>query len=101
MLKISNVIPQIQDQRQNEWRWEWNFYNQTYLGKNTALKTTHVEQQIWIVLGVDTDKAVFPLDSSRGTWKSVLDVPENSTATDRKKPVQNITFHAKRVLLQN
>jgi hypothetical protein len=58
--------------------------SQTYLGKNTALKTTHIEQQIWIVFGVDADKAVFPLDGSCGSWKSVLYVPKYSATTKNK-----------------
>jgi hypothetical protein len=65
----------------------WEFIR-TYLGKNAALKTAHVEQQIWVVLGVDTDKAVFPLDCSCGSWQPVFDVPENGTATEKKNGTQ-------------
>lgn len=34
----------------------------TTLGQNTALKATHVEEQVGIVLAVDRHKAVLPLN---------------------------------------
>lgn len=57
------------------------FQVSTHLGEDAALKATHVEQQVGVVLGVDTDKAVLPLDGGGGARQPVLDVPEHSSAT--------------------
>ena len=39
-----------------------------------------VEQQVGVVLGIDADEGILPLDGGDGTGQSVLDVPENGTA---------------------
>lgn len=55
--------------------------------QDSALKTAHVEQQVGVILGVHTDKAVLPLDSGHRSRQTVLDVPEH-------RPSQvNVVFH--------
>ena len=44
------------------------------------LKARHVEQEVWVVLAVHTDKAVLPLKSSHAPWQPVLHIPEHSPA---------------------
>ena len=39
-----------------------------------------VEQQVGVVLGIDADEGILPLDGGDGMGQSVLDVPENGTA---------------------
>ena len=53
------------------------------LGQDATLKTTHVEEEVWVVFGVDGDKGVLPLDGGDGTRQSVLDVPEHSSAGEK------------------
>ena len=48
--------------------------------ENTNFKATHVEKQVRVVLRVDRDKTVFPLDCGQCSRKPVLDLPENCTA---------------------
>ena len=48
--------------------------------QNAALKTGHVEEQVWIVLAVDRNKAGLPLDSGDRAGKPILDVPEDGAA---------------------
>lgn len=59
----------------------------TALGKNSALKAAHVEEQVGVVFTVHRHKAVLPLYSSDRTRKTVFNVPEHSAAT--KKRLQN------------
>jgi hypothetical protein len=53
----------------------------TYFWQNAAFKSTHVEEKIGIVFGVNADKAVLPLDSGCGPGQPVLDVPEHCSST--------------------
>lgn len=57
----------------------------TALGQNSALKTTHVEEQVGVVFTVHRHKAVLPLYSSDRTGKTVFNVPKHSTAPRKKK----------------
>ena len=45
------------------------------MGQGAAFESGHVEQQVGVVLGIDADEGILPLDG-----QSVLDVPENGTA---------------------
>ena len=56
------------------------FIRGSCLGQNAALKATHVEEEVGVVLGVDGDKGVLPLDGGDGARQAVLDVPEHSSA---------------------
>ena len=51
------------------------------LRQNAALEAAHVEQQVGIVLAIDTDETGFPLDSGDRTGKAVLDVPKHGATT--------------------
>lgn len=51
-------------------------------GQNATLKTTHVEQQIGVILAVNRHEAVLPLHCGDGSRQAVLDIPEHSTATE-------------------
>ena len=51
------------------------------LGENAALKSTHVEEEVGVVLAVHGDKAALPLRGCDGARETVLDVPEHSTTT--------------------
>jgi hypothetical protein len=57
----------------------------TYFWQNAAFESTHVEEKIGIVFGVNADKTVLPLDSGCGPGESVLDVPEHSSSTEHNK----------------
>ena len=57
-------------------------------GQDADLKPTHVEQQIRVVLAVHRNKASLPLDSGDGPGKAVLDLPENSTSSVKRKRVR-------------
>jgi hypothetical protein len=57
----------------------------TYFWQNTAFKSTHVEEKIGIVFGVNAYKAVLPLDCGCGPGESVLDVPEHCSSTENNK----------------
>ena len=41
--------------------------------QNPALETAHVEQQIWVVLGVDRHERVLPFDRSHRAGQAVLE----------------------------
>ena len=47
------------------------------LGQHAALKATHVEEQVRVVLTVDGHEAAVPLDGGHGARQAVLDVPEH------------------------
>ena len=57
------------------------------LRQNAALEAAHVEQQVGIVLAVDGDEAVLPLDRRHRARQAVLDVPEHraTPATVRER----------------
>mmetsp|Transcript_17531 Transcript_17531/g.36309 ORF Transcript_17531/g.36309 Transcript_17531/m.36309 type:complete len:330 (+) Transcript_17531:2994-3983(+) len=42
------------------------------------LEPVHVEEEVRVVLGIDTDETLLPVDSRDGTRQAVLDVPEGS-----------------------
>ena len=46
---------------------------------NAAVKATHVEEKVWIVLAVHRDEAHLPRNSCDGAGEAVLDVPEDSS----------------------
>lgn len=47
------------------------------LGQDTALKTTHVEEQVGVVFAVHRHKAVLPLHGRDGSRQTVLHLPED------------------------
>lgn len=50
------------------------------LRQNAAFKTTHVEQEIWIIFAVYRHKAFIPAQCCDRSGQAVLYVPEHSTA---------------------
>ena len=52
------------------------------LGQDAALKATHVEEQIGVVLAVHGHKAVLPLHRGHRAGQAVFDVPEDSATTE-------------------
>ena len=48
------------------------------LGQNAALEPAHVEEEVWVVFGVDRDEGVLPLNGGYGARETVLYVPEHS-----------------------
>ena len=52
----------------------------TALWQDAALKATHVEQQVGVVLAVDRDKTLLPQEGCDGAGETVLHVPEHSTS---------------------
>lgn len=44
---------------------------------NRVTTHTHGEEQLWVILGVDRNETVVPLNRSDRARESVLDVPEN------------------------
>ena len=49
------------------------------LGQDTAFKTTHVKQKIWIVFAVHRHKAFIPVQCGHRSWQTIFYVPEHST----------------------
>ena len=56
------------------------FLNGSDFGQNANFKAVHVEQQIGVVLGVNRDKAAFPLDGGQRAGQAVLNLPEDGSA---------------------
>lgn len=50
------------------------------LGQDAAFEAAHVEQQVRVVLAVDRDEGVLPLDGGHRARQTVLDVPEDGAA---------------------
>lgn len=57
----------------------------TAFRQDAALKATHVEQQVGIVLTVHRHEAILPLNCSHGPWQTVLDVPEHCPTPAHRK----------------
>ena len=49
------------------------------LGKNTNFEAAHREEKLRVVLRVNRDESIIPLDGSERSRKTVLDVPEDCT----------------------
>lgn len=51
----------------------------THSRKNSDFETAHGEQELRVILGVDRNECVFPLNGSERPRQRVLDVPEDCT----------------------
>lgn len=56
------------------------FIGSSGFGEDATFKATHVEQEVWVVLGVDRDKGILPLYGRDGARETVFNVPEHSSA---------------------
>lgn len=54
--------------------------NGSELGQYSNFKTAHGEKELRVVLGVDTNKCIFPLDCRERTRQPLLDVPVNGSS---------------------
>lgn len=54
--------------------------NGSELGQYSNLKTAHGEKELRVILGVDTDKCIFPLDCRKRTRQSLLNIPVNGSS---------------------
>lgn len=55
------------------------FVNVSNLGQNANFEVGHGEQELRIVLGINTGEGVFPFNGRERTRKSVLDIPEDGS----------------------
>ena len=55
------------------------------LGEDATLKPRHVEEEVGVVLAVDRDEALLPLEGGDRTRQTVLHVPEDCSATGKMK----------------
>lgn len=53
--------------------------------QNSTLESTHIEQQIRIILTVYADETILPLYRSRGSGQSIFYVPEYSTTSEENE----------------
>lgn len=53
--------------------------------QDAALKATHVEKQVGVVLTIHRHEAVLPLNCSHWSWQTVLDVPEHCPTPAHKE----------------
>ena len=58
------------------------FIGSSGFGEDATLKATHVEQEVGVVLRVDRDKGILPLDGRDGAREAVFNVPEYSSAQE-------------------
>jgi hypothetical protein len=54
----------------------------TCLGQNPALKPSHIEQQIRVVLRINAGKRLLPLNRGHRSGQTIFDVPENCSTTE-------------------
>lgn len=65
----------------------------SYLRQDPALKPSHIEQQVRIILGVSWDETVLPLDGGHGARQSVLYVPEYCATTGEENSLHYLGWN--------